>query len=225
MLLVTLDTFPQELIARDHPITLIVGLGMFLSFILIALAKLIQSDIYLRLAFSFFKNKGLYSYLRESFPVQKLGSVLLLANYWISFSLLLLLIFKTQNVIFENNIWVVILVPVFVCLYNVISIFSIGLIANEGNLIQTPIVMKINGAQLLGLGCSALVFLMSLQFIDKETFISLSVVLLVFENSVRLIRSLVYVLDQRVSWYYIILYLCTLEILPLFITWYVLLVN
>lgn len=223
MLLVTIESIPQELIVRDHPITLIVGLGMFLSFILIALAKLIQSDIYIRLAVSFSKNKGLYSYLRESFPVQKLGSLLLLANYWISFSLLLLLILNMQVDFFANNSWLVILLPLLVFLYNVISIYSIGLFSGEKGLMQTPILMKINGAQILGIGCSVLVFLLSLHFIDESLFLYLTIGLLVFENCIRLIRSLVYLLAQGVSWYYIIMYLCTLEILPLFITFYVLL--
>lgn len=222
MLLVTFDTIPQELIARDHPITLIVGLGMFLSFILIALAKLVQSDVYLRLTVSFFKNKGLHSYLRESFPVQKLSSILLLANYWVAFSLMLLLFFNSQADFFNNNVWLIVALPLFVLFYNIVSFYCIGLISGEISLVQTPILMKVNGAQFLGIGCSALVFLLSLHFIDEKLFISLAIILLAFENSIRLLRSLVYVFAQGISWYYIIMYFCTLEILPLFITSYVL---
>jgi len=225
MLLVTFDTIPQELIARDHPITLVVGLGMFLSFILIALAKLVQSDIYLRLTISFFKNKGLYSYLRESFPIQKLGSILLIVNYWISFSMLLLVLFNTQLDFLNKSMWLIVALPVIFLFYNVISFYSIGLFSGEAGLMQTPILMKINGAQFLGIGCSVLVFLLSLHFIDEHMFIYLAITLLAFENSLRLLRSLGYVFVQGVSWYYIIMYFCTLEILPLLMAYYVLLAD
>lgn len=225
MLLVTIDTIPQELIARDHPITLVVGLGMFLSFILIALAKLIQADIYLVLAASFFKNKGLYNYLRESFPIQKAGSMLLLFNYWIAFSLLLLLVYKSQVGLYDENVWLVVVIPLSVLLYNIIGFYLVGLFTGESGIMQTPTLMKVNGAQFLGIGCSILVFLLSLHFIDEGLFMQFSLILLVFENTLRLIRSLVYVFTQGVSWYYIIMYFCTLEILPLLMAYYVLLAD
>lgn len=225
MLLITFDTIPQELITRDHPIALVVGLGLFLSFILIALAKLVQSDIYIRLTVSFLKNKALNSYLRESFPVQKLGSILLLANYWVSFSLMLLLLFNIQADFLESTTLIIVTLPLLVLFYNVISFYSIGLFSGETGLVQTPILMKVNGAQFLGIGCSVLVFLLSMHFIDEQLFLSLALGLLIFENSLRLLRSLVHVFVQGVSWYYIIMYFCTLEILPLFITFYVLLVD
>lgn len=221
MLLSTLETIPEELMLREHPITLIVGLGMFLSFFLIALAKLVKSDIYLVLLVSFVKNKGLYNYLRESFPVQKTGSMLLLINYCISFSLLLLLVFNANFFNFQGNIWLVGLIPIIVLFYNVVTLYVLGLISGESSILKTPILMKINGAQLLGLGCSILVFLWSLHFIDEQIFITSIISLFVFENTIRLIRSFVYVLAQGVSWYYIIMYLCTLEILPLFMIFYI----
>jgi len=186
---------------------------------------LVQSDIYIRLTVSFLKNKALNSYLRESFPVQKLGSILLLANYWVSFSLMLLLLFNIQADFLESTTLIVVTLPLLVLFYNVISFYSIGLFSGEAGLMQTPILMKINGAQFLGIGCSVLVFLLSLHFIDEHMFIYLAITLLAFENSLRLLRSLGYVFVQGVSWYYIIMYFCTLEILPLLMAYYVLLAD
>lgn len=225
MLFLIDDTIPQELILRDHPITLVVGLGMLLSFILIALAKLIQADIYLALTVSFFKNKGLSNFLRESFPIQKTGSILLLINYWVSFSILLLIVFKSELLKIDSNIWLVVFLPLGIFLYNVISFYIVGLFSGESAIVQTPLLMKINGAQILGIGCAILVFLVSLHFIDESLFIKLSISLFVFEMVIRLFRSLVYVFSQGVSWYYIIMYFCTLEILPLLMTYYVLLAD
>jgi hypothetical protein len=221
MLLTTIEFIPQELIARDHPIALIIGLGLFLSFILIALAKLVQSDIYVALTVSFVKNKGLFGYLRESLPVQKMGSMLLLLNYWLSISLLLLIMVNTHPIQIESSIWLIVGLPISVLFYHLGSLYLVGLFSAETGAIQTPVLMKINGAQILGLGCSILVFLISMHFIEQQVFIYSTIILFLLENTVRLIRSLVYVIAKGVSWYYIIMYLCTLEILPLFMTFYV----
>ena len=171
MLLATIEIIPQELIARDHPIALIVGLGLFLSFVLIALAKLVQSDIYAALTISFVKNKGLSGYLRESLPVQKMGSMLLLLNYWLSFSLLLLMIVNTRLIQMESSIWMIVVLPISVLFYHMASLYLAGLFSAETGIIQTPVLMKVNGAQFLGLGCSILVFLMSMHFIEEQVFI------------------------------------------------------
>jgi len=219
MLLSAIENIPQELIVRDNPLTLMVGLGMFLSFVLIALAKLVQADIYTVLPASFGKNKGLFSYLREKMPIQKAGSILLLLNYLISSSIIILMIVNYDNNTSLSTFWIF-SIPICVILFHLVSLFFTGIVTGENGLIQTPILMKISGAQLLGLGNSILIFLMAMHFIEQKMFISLVVALFISENVIRVIRSLGFVLARGVSWYYLIMYLCTLEILPLFMTYY-----
>jgi len=221
MLLTAIDTIPESLIIRDHPITLIVGFGMFLSFILIALAKLIKPDVYLVLMISFVKNRALYNYIRESFPLQKTASILLILNYLVSLSLLLILVFDIKTIYFSNQVLMALIAAIIFLLFHFLSLLVIGWISGELDVVRTPMLMKINGIQLIGLSCSILVFLWSLNFIGQELFFNIIFSLFVFESITRIVRSFIYVLTVGVSWYYIIMYLCTLEILPLFLVYYI----
>lgn len=222
MILSNLNNIPEELLVRSQPITMIIGIGIFLSFAIISVAKLVKSDIYSVLMISFVKNKGLYNYIRESFSIQKVGSILLIFNYLISFGLLLILMFDLDVFSNKNHMLFVMLIPISFFVVHFLNLYIIGWITGETELIKSPVIMKINGVQLLGLACSILVFLWSLNFLDYKLLIQITVWVFVIETVVRILRSLVYVLSQGVSWYYIIVYLCTLEILPLFIIYYIL---
>lgn len=222
MLLASIDTIPEALVIRDHPITIIVGIGMFLSFALIALAKLVKPDVYSVLMISFIKNKGLYNYIRESFPPQKGGSILLIFNYLVSFSLLVILVLDIKSIQLSGDFLLAIISPVAFFIFHFLSLYLIGFISGDIDVVKTPILMKVNGAQFIGLACSVLVFSWSLNFISRELFYEMVLSLFIFEMLTRIIRSFIYVLAAGVSWYYIIMYFCTLEILPLFIMYYIL---
>lgn len=224
MILSNLNNIPQELLVRSHPITMIIGVGMFLSFAIVSVAKLVKSDIYSVLMISFVKNKGLYNYIRESFSLLKVGSILLIINYLISFGLLLILIFDLDVYNNNNHLLFVLLVPISFLAVHFLNLYIVGWVTGETELIKSPVIMKINGIQLLGLACSILVFLWSLNFIGYRLLVEITIWVFFIETVVRILRSLVYVLSQGVSWYYIIVYLCTLEILPLFIIYYILMV-
>src|SRR5690606_13298550 len=222
MILSTLNDIPQELIVRSHPITIVIGIGLFLSFALVSIAKLVKSDIYSVLMISFVKNKGLYNYIRESFSLQKVGSILLILNYLISFGLLLILMFDFDVFSSKNHLFFVLLIPISFLAFHFFILYIVGWITGEIDLVRSPVIMKINGIQLLGLVCSILVFLWTLNFVDQKLLLKITILVFVLETAVRIFRSLVYVLSQGVSWYYIIVYLCTLEILPLFLIYYIL---
>src|SRR5690606_39161906 len=110
--------------------------------------------IYTALMISFVKNNGLQSYIRESFPIQKTGSVLLIVNYLISFSLLLFLIFDIKTTHYSSEMLAVLTVPIIFLAYHFFSILLIGWFSGEVDVIQTPLIIKINGVQFIGLGCS-----------------------------------------------------------------------
>ena len=219
------ETIPVELTLREHPITVLVGISMFVSFVLIAMAKLLQSDVYRVLIESLFKGKQLYAFLRESFPVLKGGSILLLLNYLLSFSLLLLFVFQLLSVNISRVYLVIAVAPLVFLVFGIGSLALGMALTGVKNAFLTPILMKVNGAQLLGIYCAVLVFLWTLGFIHQSLFIALCFWGVGIENIVRLVRSFAFVLTTGVSWYYIIIYLCTLEILPLLVLYYFIAMN
>ena len=80
--------------------------------------------------------------------------------------------------------------------------------------------MKVLGAQSIGLVyfICALVWVLNPNY--QETLIQVVVGAFVIESFIRIIKSVLVVYGQGVSWYYIILYFCTLEMLPLFVVYY-----
>jgi hypothetical protein len=224
-ILTIFETIPTELTVREHPITVLVGLGMFLSFVLISLAKLLQSDVYTVLLKSFFKGKQLFLYLKESFPVFKGSSLLLFVNYLLSFSILLYFVLSLPQFEMSHELFIVTLTPIVFLFFGIGSLLVGMLLTGEREVFATPILMKINGAQLLGLYSSILVFLWALGFMNKLLFVELCIWGIFTENILRIIRSFLFVLTAGVSWYYIIIYLCTLEILPLLVLYYYLAID
>ncbi len=224
-LLTIFETIPTELTVREHPITVVVGLGMFLSFVLIALAKLLQPEVYAVLLKSFTKGKQLSSFIRESFPVLKGASILLFANYLLSFSILLYFVLSLPKFEMAGELLIVTLTPIVFFLFGIGTLVVGMLLTGEKEIFLAPILMKINGAQLLGLYSSVLVFLWALGFINQIVFVELCIWGIFTENIVRIIRSFQFVLTAGVSWYYIIIYLCTLEILPLLVLYYYLAID
>ncbi len=219
-ILTIFESIPIELTVREHPITLFVGLSMFAAFVLIALAKLIQPDAYRALMQSFFKGKQLYAFIKESFPVLKGGSILLIVNYLLSFTLLLYFVLSLPPFDASLELFFIVLIPIGVFLFGIGSLFLGFLLSGEREAFITPVLMKINGAQLLGVYSAILVFLWTLGFINQVVFIELCFWGIISESIVRIMRSFVFVLTIGVSWYYIIIYLCTLEILPLLVMCY-----
>ena len=216
-LLTIFETIPTELTVREHPITVVIGLGMFLSFVLIVLAKLLQSDVYAVLLRSFTKGKQLSSYIRESFPVLKGASILLFVNYLLSFSILLFFVLSLPKFEMTSELLIITLTPIVFFLFGIGSLLVGMLLTGEREVFLVPILMKINGAQLLGLYSAVLVFLWALGFINQIVFVELCIWGIFSENVARIIRSFQFVLTAGVSWYYIIIYLCTLEILPVLV--------
>jgi hypothetical protein len=220
---VILTTIPSELTARETLLTPTVGIALSASFLLISFAKLIKSDIFVSLAMSNLKIQGLQAFIRESYPLNKAGSLLLLLNYLLSFSLILHIISGFQQVQLNYELYLIGLVPLALFGWSIGSMFIIGLISGERQVFAEPLAMKVVGTQFLGVVYFVLALILSLHSISEVLFISIVFWAFVVESVIRLYKSVIAVYSRGVSWYYIILYFCTLEILPLFVAYYLLL--
>ncbi|MDX2359264.1 MAG: DUF4271 domain-containing protein [Crocinitomicaceae bacterium] len=217
-----LIAIPTELSLRDNSISPIVGAGLFISFLMIAFAKLLKSDIYLTLVISNIKIAGLPTYLREAFPLNKGGSYLLLVNYLLSFSTIIYLLYGAVEIGYQE--WInIATIPLVILLWSLGSMLIVGLISGDQQAFYEPISMKIIGAQLLGIIYFVIALISVLYAVDNWVLIQLVIWTFFAEYFIRLAKSIIIVYLKGVSWYYIILYFCTLEILPLFVAYYLLL--
>lgn len=217
---IVLSVIPSELTLRDHPITMFIGIGLFVSFLLIAFAKLIKADVYKALLVSLTKTTGLRAFTREAYPVNKVDSLLLIFNYLFATATILLILFGLPGVQTEYRMELSLMIPGALLVWSVGSMMVAQLITGEKQIFVEPMIMKIVGAQFLGL----LYFLLSLIWVlnsfDQNILIGIIIWSFIIESSVRLVKSISVVYLQGVSFYYIILYFCTLEILPLIVAYY-----
>lgn len=222
MLQIILQTelIPSELSLRNESMDLWVALLLFLCFTLIAFARHSKAGTFWALAVSNFKLKGVRNYLDDEFPLNKRGSILLLINYFISFFLLLTLWFKSDPLNFNQINVLLLIVPLAYLFWTIGSMFFIGLITGEREVFSEPIAMKIVGVEFLGIvlfGCS---IIWSLNSVYEPVLLNIIIVIFLTGFTLRSLKSMISVYLKGVSWYYIILYFCTLEILPLFVAYY-----
>lgn len=217
---IILSVIPSELTLRDHPITMFIGVGLFASFLLIAFAKLIKTDVYSSMLFSLTKTTGLRAFTREAYPINKVDSLLLVLNYLFSTSTVLLILFGLPKMQVELRTEYALLIPIALLVWSLGSMYLVQLITGERSVFVEPVIMKIVGAHFLGL----LYFILSLMWVlnsfDQNIFINIVLWSFIIETILRLFKSISVVYLQGVSFYYIILYFCTLEILPLIVAYY-----
>lgn len=220
-LYIALSVVPDALTPRDTVFSPLIGLALFLSFTLVSMSKLMKANMFEALATSAIKIQGLQPYLRESFPLNRQASLLLIVNYVISFGLVLHLAMEFSAIKFSYEWWVNLLIPAALLAWSFVSMLFVGLLTGERQVFAEPLAMKIVGVQLLGIIYFVLGLVSTLYPIDESLFLQIVIGIFLLETVLRIFKSVLAVLGRGVSWYYIILYFCTLEILPLFVAYYV----
>lgn len=199
--------------------------ALFIGLILLSMARLVRPNIYSHLLISSMKVSGLRSYIKEALPLNKRGSLLLLANYVISSTVVMVLWHEVSPSEYNWMDVLLVTVPVLTFIFNFVSMEFTGWLTGEYDTFVEPKMIKLIGSEMKGV----LFFLIGLIWLLNDSLATvlwqLAVWVFFIEMAFRIFKSVLIVFAKGVSWYYIILYLCTLEILPLFIAYYVLIVK
>ena len=222
LLFTPLQAIPEGLVPRFDAGNTIVGVILFAAFITIALVRISHSSMYASLVIANMRVGGLKAFIRESMPLNKLSSGLLLFNYLLSSSAMLYLYCVYQNIEGTDSVLIILLLPTALLASTFVSLFLTRMLVGVNDIFQEPLILKVIGAQFLGLiyFCLALVWMLNTNY--SLVFINLMVWAFIIESIFRIIKSIVLVFSKGVPLYYIILYFCTLEILPLLIAYFVL---
>lgn len=198
------------------------GYVLFLAFIALAIARFARAGIYQSLVVANGKFQGVVSFVRETMPLGKPSSLLLLLNFILSAGAICYLYVQSNEKIYLENEALVFILPVALLFWNLICFVLMSWLSGASNVFSGPIAFKIIGTQFLGLIyflCAVLWLFIAGQGV---LFAQLALFLFFAETGFRVLKSVNLVLKQGVSWYYIILYFCTLEILPMFMLYFVL---
>lgn len=217
----SLVAVPNELILVEDRYPIFISILLFLSFLILALAKYSHATIYRSLAIALTKNMGVLSYVRESMPLKNRSSLLLVLNYIISSSLVMFLALEKLNLDDVERVFASLSLPLLLFFKPIFLLLLTGWVTGEQNILKESIVNKIVGIQFTGI----IYFICGLLWVLNSGYanIILDVFLWIFivENILYLIKSIIVVYSKGVGLFYIIVYLCTFEILPLLVIFYV----
>ena len=219
------EIIPNQLIPRFHSLEWLMGYVLFLAFITLAIARFARAGIYQTLIVANGKFTGAVSFVRDSMPLLKPSSLLLILNYILSAGALCYLYVQNNENIHLSNNALVFLLPVSLLAWNLVCLQLTRWLSGASGVFAGPVTFKIIGTQLLGLIyflCAVLWLFASGQ---ADLFAQLVLFLFFAETGFRIVKSINLVLRQGVPWYYIILYFCTLEILPLLMIYFTLTQN
>lgn len=216
---------PEALIPRETSFNWILGIILFASLMILAVARARQANVYYAISVGLIKTQSVRVFFREVMPIRSVGSILLLLNYCVSTGLLVYLVGGHVGLDDFTSRILALIVPAGLFFFHFFSLVFSGWISGEMEVFRIPVIMKVVGAQALGI----IYFIVATLWILQPDYVDVifQVVIWIFlvEAIFRILKSVWVVLRQEVTWYYIILYFCTLEILPFLVVYYYVMQN
>jgi hypothetical protein len=201
--------------SRPETTDVVLTYGIFLSLIVIALSRLYKPTIFEILFRVVMRNQSVLQLVREHYNVITITDFLLVVNFFGIVGMGSVLFLPIELNYFVHFIW-----PVGLFIYLMLPLALTSFITGE------PIIFRENRYNLFLLPQLVSLLLLPLVIIGhlnnelipdlQGVFIGVLALLFVYLN----VRAVIFSLQQAISWYYIILYICTLEILPLTVLFY-----
>ena len=221
-----ISSVPMELDMRVQSFTLILTGILATSLLLVILARIRNSKAIPTVLSAFLKNMSIDQYFKANMRMESLSSIFLILNYFVCFSVCLFLLFsRTLSLDLAWAIGLSILIPIGLFILDTASVILVGAITGESKKLNSSLIITLSLNQFFGLFLSlvSLLWIMNPEF--NTVYLVIFGLLLVLQYLTRVLKNTVAILINGVPWYYLILYFCTLEILPLYSAYYYLAMN
>jgi len=189
---------------------------ILLCFAFVGVARVAQPDLIAQTFAGFFKVKRPDSNGFEGSKLQPSMTALIVLNYIISFSTCVFLLLYEQSNLLET-VWLTMKIVFALTFLQLINFRLVFILSGERSILDS---MSAVNKQIWSFGgfiltCMALLWILNqeLQHGFEQLFFIVFSSLIVW----RIVKGLLLAAQLRYKWYYLILYLCTLEILPLLI--------
>ncbi|TNE55484.1 MAG: DUF4271 domain-containing protein [Bacteroidetes bacterium] len=209
---------PDELSQRASSTWWIAIGGLTISFVLIAMSDMGPNRILRVFSRVLVKNASVERIVDEEYNLKSMSSLLLLLNFVISASTL---IYLSQFAIFgsERNTvdlyYFLPLIPLYIFVWPLFWLVFVGWVSGEGKQLSENRKNVILLSQIFGILFTLLVLIWTFNPQWTHYFFLSFVLLMAFMWLFRVWRGVLFSFQHRIPWYYIVLYLMTLEILPL----------
>jgi len=212
---------PTKLIEQPSSGVWFVGLILATGFLAIALGKRLDTTVLGASTRTFFSAGTEVSMQKYDLRLGSFGSLLLLVNFVLSAWVCAFLFMRALG--FEVSLALVSGSLAFVVscvLYELGGLFLLGWISGEMKLMRTPILQSISLFPFAGLVFFAVAVIWYLNPNFKAELFFATGGIFLFLLLFRIVKGFTSAIAQGISWYYIILYFCTLEILPILVLYY-----
>jgi uncharacterized membrane protein YeaQ/YmgE (transglycosylase-associated protein family) len=219
----TINEIPFHLSYQNKEIVWISMIGLAVSFVLLAFSRLASNNLVVIFGKILYKNSQIEKTIREQFSLGSFSSVILLLNFVLTTSVLMYLTYlhyysQTNYTLFYYYP----IIPIYLFIWPMICYWFIAAITKSKKIFREIQLNNIVLTQISGLLFSIVLLLWAFNAKWSEYFIFSCIGITVLLWIYKIIRGFLFSIHHGVPLYYIILYFCTLEILPLMLAYSVL---
>lgn len=209
-------TIPLKLVERNQSTLWIAMIGLGISFILLAFSKIGTSRLVYIFSKIIFKNNSILKIINEEYALTNFSSFVLILNFILTTSILTYLTFLHIDINVNNKfLYLLPLFPIYIFLWPLIWFTIVGLITNEAKLFNENKKNAIILSQITGFLFSFVLLIWTFNLKYSKIFMTFFIIIVFLLWIYKIFRGIIFSFQHHVAWYYIILYFCTLEILPL----------
>ena len=213
-----IQTFSPKLIWRFETPYLWAIYGLFVSLILLTVSRINTPNFVLSLSKSIYKNRNIDKIVNEEYPLGRITNFCLIANFLLCSSIITSFFLSEYYHLYGWSNWkIALILPGYLLLAPQIYLSIVEFISGE---MQFSKEIKLTNriiCEFIGLAGS--LFLLIWIFNQHSHLIirDFTVYLIAITYIYRLIRGFMFAFSKGLPWYYIILYFCTFELLPIYL--------
>ena len=213
---------PSSLSIRTENVAFIASILLACSFFIIAFARLSSRQMVFGMIKAIYKNKQIDKIIQEEYPLNSTSSFFLILNYIISASALLFLCVPVKANLDPKIVFLLLPIPLLLIFLPWFSLYCIGFITGEKNAVTESKYNTFVFAHFSGIVYSLMLLIWAFNIQWTQIFIQIFLGFTLFMWIFRFFRGFIFAFNKGVPWYYIILYFCTLEILPFVLIYFTL---
>lgn len=201
----------MELTLREELFPHWVIFALLLTISVLSVLKYRKEMVFAHLKGAFFKSPSTLPNAKESLSFLGITNWMMLLNYCLVSGIAVFMLLSYYK---NTSYWLVTL-PTLVYLFQLLSLFFVGLLSGEFKYVKENILLLNFSAHITGIILIPVLFIWILNpQLSEQLEVTLFAVLILF-YFMRLVRGMLIAIGNKVLWYYIILYLCGLEIWPI----------
>ena len=207
---------PYALELRNQNTLWFAMIGLSISFVLLSFSKLASSGIVVVYSRILLKNSSVEKIVREEFSLTSFSSLILILNFIITTTVLMYLTYLHFNTTHSFELFYIFsCIPLYFFLWPMLCLNVVGFLTKENALFKADKLNNVLISQIIGILFSLLLLIWAFNIKWSVYFIYTFIFIMVAFWIFKVLRGILFSLEKGVAWYYIFLYFCTLEILPL----------